>query len=307
VLLQRGEHATAATYLETLARDHPDDRYVQFLLGTAYRGLRRLDDAKAALARGRGAEPDWRDPWLDEVGRRFGGVRAVLFAALDALRRADGRRAIELLEPQRAERPDDLDVVIALARGYRMTGRPADAISLLEQTEAVFGEAATIHFQLAASYRQQAQTTEGDDAAALLDEAVDRARRLVALRPSYAPGHAMAGEVRSVREGPEAALAGYRRARQLDPDEPQWPRQAGTLLCRAGRWSEAVAPLEAARRLDPGDTQSVYLLAAALANSGRTREAQSLLESAMRSRPDDPTLREALSRVIRAAGAVEDR
>ncbi|MHC4992859.1 MAG: tetratricopeptide repeat protein, partial [Planctomycetota bacterium] len=39
VLLQRGEHATAATYLETLARDHPDDRYVQFLLGTAYRGL----------------------------------------------------------------------------------------------------------------------------------------------------------------------------------------------------------------------------------------------------------------------------
>src|SRR4029077_18515771 len=67
VYLQRDENARAAGLLERLVGAAPAEGYTLQLLGTAYRRLGRVDEAAAAMQVGAKGEPQWSDPWTDEM------------------------------------------------------------------------------------------------------------------------------------------------------------------------------------------------------------------------------------------------
>ena len=76
VALQQQQPAQAVEVLERFLSQHPGDRYAIRLLGTAYQRLGRADDAEYALALGATGEPNWPDPWSDELAQYPRRLRA---------------------------------------------------------------------------------------------------------------------------------------------------------------------------------------------------------------------------------------
>lgn len=72
---------------------------------------------------------------------------------------------------------------------------------------------------------------------------------------------------------------------------PMLDRLLGGLLCRVGRFEDAIAPLEASLRVDPRDVESAINLGATFASLGRLDDAASVLRTACGldpSRPEPP-------------------
>ncbi|MHC5005430.1 MAG: tetratricopeptide repeat protein [Planctomycetota bacterium] len=305
IAIQRRDHERAEALLRPIVNAAPDDAYAHFLLGTALRGLGRLEEAMAHLTRGRAGEPAWTDDWLDRVHALRSGDRATLRQAVAALRQVDADAAITLLEPLRARGVDDLDVIVNLARAYRMQGRIDDAIRLLESARGERGDHHVLLFQLAAACQQQAGGPQVSDREeqSLRETALAHVERSIELNAGFAAGHTLRGDVLLELQRPGAAVEAYRQACVLAPDDPRWFVQLGAALCRQGRWADAVPPLEQARDLGSTSPATLHLLSAALANSGQLEAAQSLLEGALRQAPRDTRLRRALERVVAARRA----
>ncbi len=181
VHLQAAEPAAAAELLEGHLAARPDDRYAHFLLGGAYRRLGRADDARRHLTLGQGAEPDWSDPWSDEVEAKRAGFPAAL--ATQRLGQ-EPAAAVEELERLRGERPDNGTVLINLGIGYRLTGRLGDSAAALSEAVRREPGRGLAHFHLAVTYSQLGK----------LGQALEHAGRAVELQPTSAKGHALEGE-----------------------------------------------------------------------------------------------------------------
>jgi protein O-GlcNAc transferase len=73
---------------------------------------------------------------------------------------------------------------------------------------------------------------------------------------------------------PEAAVASFRRALQINPASQVVRQDLGATLVRIGRWSEAAATLGPLAMSQPNSYQMAYLNALALQNSQHSREAE---------------------------------
>ena len=73
---------------------------------------------------------------------------------------------------------------------------------------------------------------------------------------------------------PEAAVASFRRALQINPSSQVVRQDLGAALVRIGKWTEAAAVLASLAMAQPNSYAVAYLNALALQNSQRTREAE---------------------------------
>lgn len=73
---------------------------------------------------------------------------------------------------------------------------------------------------------------------------------------------------------PEAAVASFRRALQLNPSSQIVRQDLGTALVRTGKWREAAETLGPLATNQPGSFQVAYLNALALENSHHSKEAE---------------------------------
>jgi tetratricopeptide (TPR) repeat protein len=252
-----------------------------------------------------------------------------------------------------------------------LTGDAPAAIRHLEAALAAQPQASRIHYQLALAYRQVGNAGKarwhmerrGEGAPnpvpdPLMEGLLDLnpqfvARRGVAALSAGAFGRAVE-LLRTAREGmpedadlriqlgvalagsgdPEAALAEYREALRLRPNEPRalyFSGQALSLLGRdqealtamrravqvhpayaeaqlglaqalrrVGRHGEALSPLEEAARLDPSNLQARLERAQLLARLGRCRDAVEAGEAGLRAYARDPRLTVILARLLAA-------
>jgi len=91
------------------------------------------------------------------------------------------------------------------------------------------------------------------------------------------PAHVAAADRAMARGDFHAAELCYRRACQLDPNDPRAAKGLAVALTAAGRHGEAAAAYRKALRLAPEDTTTMFNLAVALARTGETAEAHALL------------------------------
>jgi len=113
------------------------------------------------------------------------------------------------------------------------------------------------------------------------------------------------GETALERGEIEAAVAAYREAAALRPEDASVAHVAGSLLGRTGRLDEAQPLLETALAIDPGRV-SVYLDLALLHRTrGRPDLAVEFVESARRRAPEEPAVHRALAHLRAELGERE--
>jgi tetratricopeptide (TPR) repeat protein len=125
-----------------------------------------------------------------------------------------------------------------------------------------------------------------------LEEAEAHYRRAIALDPGYGPAYVNLGIAliargdALVRMNREAeAIAVYKEALQLNPNNSVLRFATGSLLIKAERFEEAIDEFRAGLALAPGSAEAHNNLGGALAATGRKAEAIAEFEQALRLNP----------------------
>ncbi len=111
---------------------------------------------------------------------------------------------------------------------------------------------------------------------------------------------------RSGRSHYELALSLYRRALEVEPEQPDVWNSAGIVEAKLGRRDDAMASFEAALRADPRHAEAARNLGSVLGAAGRRDEAIAAYERAIVSAPAMVEAREDVAVLLAAAGRLDD-
>jgi tetratricopeptide (TPR) repeat protein len=234
IALQTRRAALAVDLLGQAVALNRDDATVHASLGSALRGLGRLDDALASYDRAIALLPDYADAY---------GNRGNVLRDLRRLEEAVASYATAI-----ALKPDHAAAYLNRGHALRDLKRPDEAIASYDHAIALRPDDSEAHYHRGLACRQARRPGE---AVASYDKAI-------ALRPTYAEAYNNRGNALSDLRRPEQAIASYDQAISLRPDYPE---------AHANR---AVA-LEASRRL--ATAAAHYNRATELAGLGRHAEA----------------------------------
>ncbi len=104
----------------------------------------------------------------------------------------------------------------------------------------------------------------------------------------------------------EKAITHYRRALQLNPNDPDTRNNLGLLLARRGEWKEAVEQFHQALRIDPKYVNAYFNLGRVLAMQGYLDDAISNFRLALQVQPGVAEIHENLGRVLALKGEREE-
>lgn len=303
-LLQLDRTEEAVELLERAIETLAVDAYAHALLATGYRELGKHEAARHQTALARGAFPQWRDPWRDQVEGMAHGGRAKLPEAIALMNQGKLDAAIAMLEELAAQLPDDATVLINLGLAYRHVQRLEDAIVQFERSLAI-EQHELAYFHIAGTYRQMSGRQTPPDPA-VLRIALHYADEVVRIKPTFAGGHAMRGELLRYLGEPDESYAAYSEAVRLERDNPLWLNQRGLLLASQNRWGEAAQDFYRQLQLSPRDPDAHLLLGGSLANIGRFDDAERVLEAGFKLAPNHPQMQNTLAQVRLAKRAQQE-
>jgi tetratricopeptide (TPR) repeat protein len=280
VYLQRDETDRAAGLLERLVAAAPTDAYALQLLGAAYRRLGRAEQAAAASQIGVKGEPQWSDPWTDEMLEFRRGYAALLKDATAYIVAGRFPQAIAILEQLRKDRPEDTVLMAHLGQVYVAAGRDADGVELLERAIAREPDRFEAHVDLATGYMHL-------NSLAKARAAVERA---LALNRAYAPAHETLGLILWRAGDARGATAAFDRAVQLDPRNARALVWTAMVQTNEGRTADALAAFQRAADTDPTNVDAWIGIANADMTKGDLEAASAALQNARRLAPDRPAV-----------------
>lgn len=292
VYLQRNEDARAAGLLEQLAKAGAADGYVLQLLGTALRRLGRADEAASALAVGAKGEPQWSDPWTDEMAGFRRGYAALLKDATSYVIAGQFDQATRILEQLRRTKPDDIVLMAHLGQVYVAAGRDDDGVSLLEQVVAKQPDRFEAYVDLATGYMHQSQLSKAR-------AAVDRA---VSLNQSFAPAYETLGLVLWRSGDPRGAVTAFDTSVRLDPRNARALVWMGMVQTNLDRPKDAMTAFERATQADPTSVDAWIGMANAALTLRDVDAASAALKNAQRLQPDRPAVRDTARRLETVRG-----
>ncbi len=289
VSLRRRQWERAVELLEPIALGNESNaRYARQLLGRAYRGLGRDEDAAAAFVGGVGAGLDLQEPWRREVRQSRMFVFPTLAEAnrLLALHRPDD--AVALLDELWEQRPDEVGPLKALAIAYRNAGRLDDSAAVLTDALSQYPTYYSAHLEMARTL--VAMEDRAEEALAHLDRALE-------LNSTYAAAHALRGQLLLRQGAISDAAAAYHEAARCEPAGVQYRYAAALAEMRLERWDVAARDLEVITKRSPSKASVFRHLGIAYLNLDRLQDAESALMRALELAPSDQQTRAALRRL----------
>jgi len=287
VHLQRQQPQLAGDVLERALAKHPGDRYAMQLLGTAYRRLGRVEEADFAQAVGMTGEPEWPDPWTDEMLQFLRGFAVRLKDATQYFVAGQMPQAIALLQQLQQEKPDDIALLNHLGEVYVAAGRAGEGVAILERVVARDPQRFEAWVNLASGYLNQNDLARAR-------AAVDRA---IAINPALGRAYATKGLI-LWRSGDErAALDALRAAVRSDPRDVRAYVWAGMVEMNLARPGDALDSFARATRLDPTRVDAWVGIANATMTLGAWDRAAAALQHAAQLDPDAPVVKQAADRL----------
>jgi predicted Zn-dependent protease len=207
VELASGDYAAAVETLSTGVETLESGDYEEYLSARAKQITLGEGPAVEPVA-----EPNWPDPWLEELRRYRGGTAASLRDAQAALAAGEPLQAIEILEPVRRWEPDDPRVPQLLGVAYREAGNPEESLAILEEALGRQPEVFETRFQALTTRFLIAMESGSDD---LRRTAAREAERLRTDWPDDWRSHALAGDVLHGTGQSVRALEAYLRCSSL--------------------------------------------------------------------------------------------
>jgi arylsulfatase A-like enzyme/predicted Zn-dependent protease len=294
--LLRGEPEVAATKLESVLADDPDNVTALEVHGTALLRLGRLDRAEAALDRAIALDP---------------GRTAVVLAAA-GLRAQQGKtdQALELATLAATRDARSPEALVAVARYQSALGRDQEAAASARRALDLAPHSAPAEI----AYADLVERPAGDLAAAEM-----RLRRVTGREPLLPEGWLALGSVAESTRGAEAAIAIYEQGLERQPASGQLHAALGMLLAQQQRsgaeehlrraadlmrpvpasverglalvaigrrdWKSAESAARRALAVTRDDASAWTLLAAALEEQRRTGDALAAYDAAHRADP----------------------
>ena len=287
VQLQRQNTREALTLLEPLLKRFPNQTFLYQLLGQGLRQAGRYDEARIALARGKPGNPQWADPWVEELDQYRVGFAAEFKKAITLMRAGQTQRAIPMLESLRKLRPNDVTLLNNLGAAYIETRNYRAAILTLEAALADHPDHFATHLNLSVAHEHLR----------LLDKALHHVERAIQCNPTLAAAHLRHGKLLKNIGRFDEALAALARARQFDANEIQSLVRSGWIECQRERWAAALPYFQKAVERDSTAVEALCGLALVLMESGRLDEARQTLKKVERLKPDNPQYRQVKRRL----------
>ena len=153
VKIRQREYAEAERLLKKAFELGTQHRKAHYLLGLAYRGLGKPEEAKKELAKGSGAPQQFMtDRWSAELNKHRMGVAYQVRKAERLLKSQEPDEAVEVLEVTLKFHPENVEVLNNLSIAYMDSQRFEKALALLTRAEAIGDNATATSINLAACH-----------------------------------------------------------------------------------------------------------------------------------------------------------
>jgi tetratricopeptide (TPR) repeat protein len=211
--------------------------------------LNRVDDAVGALL------------WLN---REFPNDPDVLYVTTHAFSDLSTRASLDLVRVA----PDSYQAQELNAEALEMQGKWDDAAAEYRKILELNPQMAGIHFRLGRLILSKPQTpTTAEDGKKEMEAEL-------AIDPKNAAAEYVLGELARQAQKWDEAIEHFSRATKLDANFADAFLGLGFSLNAAGRYAEAILPLETAVRLQPANPTGHYQLTVAYGKTGRQQDAQ---------------------------------
>ena len=242
VKLRSGAFVEAAELLERAVAIAPNYKVARYLLGMAYRGLGRREDAREQMTLGvRGKKAYLLDAWHARAGDFKVSASGVLERSNRLIEAGRADQAAVGLEKALQLRPDHVQLMKTLARAYHATGRYDGAVSLLQRALQLTDKHLDIYNNLGQCYLSMGR----------LNQALEATERAVELGPDMWKSHLNRGAVLGRLGRYEAAYDSLSAAVRLDPLYPDPYAGLGEVCVLLQRFEEAGQHFPTAIKRDP--------------------------------------------------------
>ena len=280
-LMAVGDFPAALEILEPLAMalDHP---FVHRTRGEALRAgerelraVGRLDEARAAMAKGREAQPlDWPDERRDQRNVHMRGHASYMLAKqLSASGRVD--EALAILERLQGHHPEEhcgrealfflaCNLMNSVSIAQDRAGRPAESLATVQRGLALRPTFAPFHLTIANLLRN------GRD----LETALNHVERAIDSSPSSGFAHEQRGRLLFGLDRYEEAKAAFESALQLEPGKRTTLFYLGLAQVELSAYDDAVESFRRVTGIEPYFALGHVFLARSLAEIGRIDEAR---------------------------------
>ncbi len=293
-----GEDArAAAAHFEAALAAQPGAAEVRAPLAVAYRKLKRLDDARAALAAYGEGRVTFPDPILDQVARMDVGIQRFLQSGAAALREKRFPDAVQAYRKALESEPANATAWMNLGVGLEGSEDPAGA-------ERSYRKAVELQPSLARAHYDLGTLLAGRGA---IQEALEHLETAVRLDPESRDALFNLGQALEATEEPARALDTYDRLLKLAPQDLDARFHRGQTLAALGRPAEAAEELGRVVAAEPREAAPRIAQAIALLGAGRDAEARARLEEGHKALPQSEPLAQLLVRVLAGSSHREVR
>jgi tetratricopeptide (TPR) repeat protein len=257
VALREGRYKDAVQHFEATLRRVPDATSLQYSLGMAYRGLGRLDEAKAHLLRRGAGTIRVADPVIDVLPTLVRGERAFVMQGRRAYDAGQFKPAADAFRQAVNAAPTSLTPRINLGLALAQLGDVRGAIEQFEAAVRVDPDSVAARSALGQLLARQKRDAD----------AIEHLRIAFQLAPDEAQVRTdlTAALVRLDRK--EEAIEVLTKARSVEPDDEGVLLSVAILLADRQRYREAIAVLDEGHRRFPDRAPTATTLARLLASS----------------------------------------
>lgn len=273
IALQKSKTAEAVKTMETLRREQPTDRYIQFLLGMAYRQNGQIDLARAELSVGAGEQMSWSglDPWTREMLSFETSYRSDYELAQAYLTSGRHAEAMPLLEKMAEDYPEDLPVLISLAGAHSGVKQFEKALVYLRKGLEIDPDHFALHLNLGSVYQRLNQ----------LEPALKHTDEAIRLHPALFNSHYQRAQILFVMGRLGDAADALKTTIEYDTkNQPAYSLLVVTLT-RLNRFDEVEVTLRQMINIFPGTPDPHAMLASLYRELGRIEEAGAIINRAM--------------------------
>lgn len=282
VALERGDFAAACTTLEGVVAEHPQYGHARYLLGQAYRGLGRMEDASRELALGLDSHPEALPDAFTAETRTLGvSLFDRMARGIDLLEQGRIDEGVRTLEELYARMPNDDRVLNNLAAGYIDQGQNAKAFELLTHLVELKPNDFPAYINLASCALRLGRT----------DESLRFAERAVELAPEQARAHYVRAEALAGKGALQDALVALKATVRLDPSYAAGHFALAEVATAVQNLPLAVQAYKDGLALQPDNVVAMFGLTELLLRTGRIPEADTTLRRAEALAPNEPRVR----------------